>query len=135
MLYPMAALVLLTLVVMVVNFIWRVRSVKSCRVSIKYYRVFEGEAPEYIKAGSRHYANLFELPVLFYVAGVAAISLGLETQAMITLAWLFVLARAIHALVHMSYNNVLHRLAAFWLGVISVAGLWLTLVISYANIG
>lgn len=133
MLYPMFALVLITLVVLLINFIWRVRAVRSRQVSIKYFRVFDGvEAPEYLKAGARHYANLFELPVLFYVAALAAMVLRLESPVLIGLAWAFVFSRVVHTLIHMSYNNVLHRMLAFWGGVLTVAAMWLILMAQHS---
>ena len=37
-------------------------------------------------------------------------------QAYVWLAWAFVAARIAHSLVHIGYNNVLHRLTVFALG-------------------
>jgi len=135
MLYPMFALVLLTFVVLLVNFIWRVRAVRTRQVSVKYFRVFEGvDAPEYLKAGARHYANLFELPVLFYVACLTAMQLQQQQSAiLLTLAWAFVVFRVIHAVIHMSYNNVIHRMTAFWGGVLAVLAMWTVLALHYAS--
>lgn len=137
MFYPMFALVLLTFVVLAINFFWRVRAVRTRQVSIKYFRVFEGvDAPEYLKAGARHYANLFELPVLFYVACLTAMLLQQQQSLiLLILAWAFVIFRVIHALIHMSYNNVLHRMLAFWGGVLSVLGMWIVLAMHYLSRG
>ncbi len=132
MLYPMFALVLVTFTVLVINFIWRVHAVRARQVSIKYFRVFDGaDAPEHIKAGARQYANLFELPVLFYAAGLAAIALKLESDLLINLAWVFVVFRLIHAMIHMSYNNVVHRMLSFWGGGLTVLAMWIVLMIDY----
>jgi len=135
MLYPMFALVLVTYAVLLINFIWRVRAVRTRQVSIKYFRVFEGvDAPENIKAGTRHYANLFEFPVLFYVACLTAMLLQQQQSAILLIfAWAFVVFRVIHAVIHMSYNNVLHRMLAFWGGVLAVLGMWTVLVVHYAS--
>jgi hypothetical protein len=135
MFYPMFAMVLLTFVVLLINFIWRVRAVRSRQVSIKYFRVFDGvEAPEYIKAGARHYANLFELPVLFYVACLVTMLFQQQQSViLLILAWIFVISRVIHAVIHMSYNNVVHRMAAFWGGVLALFGMWIVLLLHYAS--
>ena len=134
MFYPMCALVLVTFTVLLINFIWRVHAVRARQVSIKYFRVFEGvEAPEHIKAGARHYANLFELPVLFYVAGLVALVRQMESALLINLGWAFVLFRLIHAMIHMSYNNVVHRMLAFWGGALVVLAMWLTLIVQSSS--
>lgn len=135
MFYPMFAMVLLTFIVLLINFIWRVRAVRGRQVSIKYFRVFDGvDAPEHIKAGARHYANCFELPVLFYVACLVAMLLQQQQSViLITLAWAFVAFRVVHAVIHMTYNNVLHRMTAFWGGVLVLLGMWIVLLLHYAS--
>ena len=62
-----------------------------------------------------HYANLFESPVLFYFT-LAAIGVAkLDTQILLPLAWAFVALRLAHAIVHLTYNKVMHRFYAFFL--------------------
>ena len=65
-------------------------------------------------------ANLFEVPSLFYTAGVLYIALEMSDSVPVTLAWLFVIARLIHTGIHLSYNNVMHRLVVFGVGNLSV---------------
>lgn len=74
--YPMLAMVALTAYVLSVLFRRRTRAVKEGRVSSRYFRVFQGETePNDAAKATRHFANLFEAPVLFYVACVTAIPL------------------------------------------------------------
>lgn len=63
-----------------------------------------------------HYANLFEAPVLFYFAIGAAAIAKLDTTYLLPLAWTFVGLRAVHAIVHLTYNKVMHRFYAFFAG-------------------
>lgn len=135
MFYPMFALVLLTFLVMLVNVTWRIRAVKKRQVSAKYFRVFEGEGvPEYIKAGTRHYANLFELPVLFYAACITTMVLQAQQSPVLQgLAWAFVAFRVVHAFIHMTYNNVLHRMLSFMGGMGVVMIMWTVLAVHYAS--
>ncbi len=134
MLYPMFALVLITYLILGVNLYWRVQSVRKKQTSIKYFKLLEGgDAPEHVRAGTRHFTNLFELPVLFYAAGITTMVLQLETPFMQGLAWTFVVARAAHAVIHMGHNNVLHRMIAFWLGAMVVLAMWVTLVLQATN--
>lgn len=132
MLYPMFALVVFTYSMLFLNLFWRIQAVRQKQVSIKYFRTFdEGEAPAHIKAGTRHYANLFEVPVLFYVAGVAALALDVTSTLLVVLAWLFVVCRVLHAAIHMSYNNVIHRALAFAVGAVVVLAMWVALLNAY----
>lgn len=130
MLYPMFAMVLLTLVVALVAIRARFSAVLTGRVHLDYFRLMEGqETTEAITKTTRCFNNLFEIPVLFYVAGVLHISLGIENTAGLILAWLFVLSRCAQAAIHLTYNRVLHRMSAFWAGFICAFGLWVNLVV------
>ena len=39
--------------------------------------------------------------------------------------WAFVVLRVVHSLIHLSYNRVVHRLAAFTASNVALVGLWL----------
>lgn len=129
MLYPMFMLVMLTYVIMLITVRARMGSVRSGALPVSYYALMEGDnIPEFIHKTSRHFSNLFEMPLLFYTAGVLYIALGLTDPLPITLAWGFVLARVVHSCIHLGYNNVLHRLIAFGIGNLFVLGMWITIV-------
>jgi len=73
---------------------------------------------------SDNFRNLFELPVLFYVAvGVIAIS-GMGGAAALALAWLFVVLRVVHSVIHCSYNRVMHRLFVHASSTLVLWALW-----------
>ena len=42
----------------------------------------------------------------------------------LTLAWLYVATRIAHSAVHLTYNNVIHRLRAFGASIFLLAALW-----------
>ncbi|MEO0880369.1 MAG: MAPEG family protein [Pseudomonadota bacterium] len=65
------------------------------------------------QAASDNFNNLLETPVLFYVAMIALALSGGASGLVITFAWAYVAARAIHTGVHLTYNLVSHRFAAF----------------------
>lgn len=136
MLYAMFGLVVFTYVFLLVNFVWRLKAVKSRAVHIKFFRRLDTqEAPEHIILGTRHLANLFEMPVLFYVVGVLAVSLQLESVFMVVLAWLYVGCRVVHAIIHTTYNNVVHRMLVFQLGSFILLIIWLQLIAAYSTKG
>lgn len=130
MLYPMAAMVLLIVVIGIIAVKVRFSSVKNGSVSVKYYRLMQGEnVPEIITKTTRCLNNQFEIPVLFYVVCTLYLSLGIESFLALILAWLFVVFRYVHAYIHLTTNQVVHRMMAFWLAFIAVIALWVNLVV------
>ena len=57
--------------------------------------------------------NLFELPVLFYVAVLLALVLMIQDLLLVQLSWAYVALRYIHSLVHCTYNRVMHRFITY----------------------
>jgi hypothetical protein len=88
------------------------------------------DAPEQIVKVGRQLSNLFEMPVLFYVAGLAYLILGLNAQGPKIFAWLFVVTRIAHAIVHVTYNNPLHRLVVFMISNLCILVMWSWIVAS-----
>lgn len=81
---------------------------------------------------SDNFRNLFELPVLFYLAIVVAILGGLATPVSLGLAWAFVGLRVVHSTIHCTYNKVMHRFVAYVAGGVVLALLWLYLALHFA---
>ncbi len=130
MLYPMALMVLLTFIVGLVTLKTRFASVRSGDVRIKYFKLMQGqEVPDGVIATTRSFNNMFEVPVLFYVACTLYISLGVEGLPGLVFAWLFVALRYVQAFVHLTYNHLLHRMLAFWMSFICALLLWVNLVL------
>ena len=73
---------------------------------------------------SDNFRNLFELPVLFYVALFVAWATGQVTPVALGLAWAFVGLRVVHSLVHCTYNTVMHRFALHATGAVVLWVLW-----------
>lgn len=71
--YPMFAMVLLTFGVLVSLFRTRVRFVREGKVDPSYFKIYQdGTEPDASAKLARHFANLFESPVLFYAACISA---------------------------------------------------------------
>lgn len=68
--------------------------------------------------------NLFEIPVLFYAVCIALYVTGLTTPLQLSLAWGFVLLRAVHSAIHTTYNRVMHRFAVYALSTLVVFAMW-----------
>ena len=129
MLYAMFMLVILTMVIMVLTARVRIESVQSGTVPQSYYSLMEGhDIPDFVAKTTRNFNNLFEVPTLFYAGGAVYLVLDQAGQLPIISAWIFVAARVMHSIIHLSYNNVLHRLVIFAIGNLSVLVIWLGIV-------
>lgn len=130
MIYPMFTMVLLTFGVMILMGIARINSVRTGKVKVGYFRTMSGDSPEHLLKLSRHFSNLFEVPVLFYTAGVLSVTLNIEHALLGAFAWSFVVIRCIQAFIHITYNNVIHRMLAFIAGSACVLIIWCILILS-----
>jgi hypothetical protein len=122
----MFAVVMITAVVGLITIYLRFTSVTSGKVSIKYFRTMSGagDLPEAMAKASRHFDNMFEVPTLFYAACLTAMFTSHTGPVMQALAWVFVGARVAHAFIHVTYNNVLHRMISFVTGFTAVIAMW-----------
>src|SRR5690349_20450358 len=124
--FPMLAMVLLTLGAAVALFRARVRSVREGRVPMSYFRVFHGATePEYLAQPTRHFSNLFEQPVLFYAGCLAAMGVGAGGWVPVALAWLYVATRVAHSAVHLGGNRVRHRFRLYFASWLTLLALWI----------
>jgi hypothetical protein len=71
-----------------------------------------------------NFRNLFELPVLFYLALVVAAQTGQVTSATLALAWAFVALRILHSIVQCGSNKVMHRFRVYLAGGVVLWILW-----------
>ena len=92
--YPMFAMFALTAMVLPILFRRRVRAVRNKQVPLAFFSTYQGVEPEATAQASRHFVNLFEAPLLFYVACLAALATHHLSLTLLALAWTYVLARA-----------------------------------------
>lgn len=129
MIFPMFAMVLLTLVVGTTALRARVASVKTREIDLGYFKLMQSrvdrEVPERITVTTRAFNNMFEIPVLFYVVATVALAMDQVTPFTLFVAWGFVLSRCVHSWIHLTYNHILHRMNAYWVGIVLVVALWI----------
>ncbi|MDR0181639.1 MAPEG family protein [Lysobacter arvi] len=82
-------------------------------------------------AAADNFRNLFELPVLFYLALVIAALTQQVNSATIGLAWAFVLLRIAHSAIHCTYNKVMHRFYAYVAGGMVLWLLWAAITLGW----
>ena len=81
---------------------------------------------------SDNFRNLFELPVLFYAGVLLATQLGVADTASLVLAWSFVGLRAVHSVVHCTFNHVMTRFVAYALATLVLFAFWARLALVLA---
>jgi hypothetical protein len=133
--YPMFAMVLLTATVLGILFRSRVRAVRDNQVPVTYFRLYQGAVePESIAKPARHFTNLFEAPVLFYAACLAAMATGQVGTAMVALAWAYVATRVVHAYVHLGGNRLRLRMRAYFAGWLVLLAMWMLLALGTSGL-
>ena len=127
-LFPLLAMFALTCVVAVVMFRRRVSFYKANRVHPQKTATSaqmtatmpDSRAPD-------NFRNLFETPVLFYIAVVMLYVTALSNLVALVLAWAYVLARCVHSFIHCTSNIVMRRFYAFATSCVLLLLLWLLL--------
>ena len=129
-LMPVLALVCLTLMVLFALGVLRVGGLATGRLPRTYYKLFresDDREPDIVRAISRNYQNLLELPVLFYAGSLLAYAAELVSQPLVTLAWVFVALRVVHTAIHVTYNRVRYRASVFIASFFVLLGFWVVL--------
>ena len=130
---PIVALVALTGVVWALMVVVRNTAVFRGLASVGYYRGYTGTAPpEWIERPARAFMNLLEVPVLFYLVCVLMLVTQRFDATQVTLAWTFVAIRVAHAAIHITWNDVRVRFAAYLAGCLVLAVLWFRFAMALA---
>jgi hypothetical protein len=125
-LLPLYAMIVLTSGVLL-RLAWlRVGGIRRRETRVTYYRTMQGEPPpEHVIATGRNFSNLFEMPVLFYLAVLLVHVDHLADPAIVALAWAYVAFRTGHSAIHLTFNDVQSRFTLFVLSNVVLAVLWL----------
>ena len=86
--------------------------------------------PRRILQLSNCYHNQLESPLLFYAVVAFAMITAQTDLIFVVLSWLYVLARIIHAAIHVTTNHLLHRFVAFGASIVFLFALWAYFAVS-----
>lgn len=129
-LLPVFALVFLTFFIGMWLGKLRIAAVRKGELNLGFYRLNKGqEMPERMAQVSNNYDNLLSLPTLFYVLCILLFVMQQYEFAQVVLAWVFVLLRYGHSIIHTTYNNVRHRMRVFLGGVVVLLAMWVLLAV------
>ncbi len=122
---PMGVLAFLTFFALAQIPIRRFRAGREGRTTADDFKFGESPAvPGDVSIPNRNYMNLLELPVLFYVGSLMYFLASKVDQTVMMIAWAYVALRFVHSAIHLTYNNVMHRLAPFALSNFVLMAYW-----------
>lgn len=123
--WPLVAQVTLTGAVAVRMLVARVAEMRARRIRPQSIATSQTTA-EALKdvAAADNFRNLFEAPVLFFAVCCAMAITDTVTPLQLALAWTYVGLRAVHSFIHVTYNRVMHRFAAYVASTICLFLMW-----------
>jgi len=107
----------------------RTAALRSGQAKMKEIALGQPNWPQRTIQIGNSYNSQFQLPVLFYVLTVLAIITRHADLLFVIMAWLFVVARLVHAYVHTSTNYVPNRFYAFAAGAIVLLLMWIVFAV------
>jgi hypothetical protein len=111
---PMGALAFLTFGVLLLIPIRRFRAGALGQITADDFKFGESATvPGHVSIPNRAMMNLLELPMLFYVGSLMFFVTGKVDGVVLGVAWTYVALRFVHSVIHLTYNNVRHRLIPF----------------------
>lgn len=128
-LLPLLAQVTLTFIVMTSMYRTRVAEMKAKRIHAQKIstRSKSRELLTDSASAADNFSNLFETPVLFYIAILTTLILMVQDNILVALAWAYVASRYVHSFIHVTYNRVMHRFAAFIFSSFVLFAFWVRL--------
>jgi hypothetical protein len=127
-LLPMFVQVALTFVLLFWMAGLRVRAIRSGQVDPQQVRLREPNWPPRVTQIANAFHNQLELPVLFYVVVLLALVTQTLDSVLLVLSWLFVLARVIHAYIHVTSNRLDRRTGVFGVSAIALLLMWVIVI-------
>ncbi len=113
--YPLITLILFSFVCVFVAIFARVHALREGHLKLKDFSLMDYDAKqsEFVTKSARNLDNLFQVPILFYICMILLMLMHEPQTYFLALSWCFVITRIINSLIHLTYNNFIHRLASF----------------------
>ena len=115
-LVPALGLILLTFVIGLihtiasVNLMGKGKDWEQSGIPVEPYK----DAPLHLKIIKNNISNIFEFSVIFYFLIGIIVFIEIESTFLLICAWLYLLFRGIHSIVHICFNNTAAR-GAIWI--------------------
>jgi hypothetical protein len=122
---PMGVLALWTFTVLLLIPFQRFRAGFAGKVTADDFKYGESDnVTGHVSIPNRAMMNLLELPVLFYVVCLMFFVTNRVDMTVLEIAWAYVGFRLAQTLIHITYNNVIHRLTMFAISNFVLLSLW-----------
>lgn len=122
---PVAGMVAVTALVWVKLYADRIGEMRAKRIGAQDLATVRDAAARLQNTrAAENFRNLFEVPVLFYALCIALAVTGGSTRGFVTAAWAYVGLRALHSLIHVTYNRVMHRFLVYVSSTVLLFGMW-----------
>ena len=120
---PFFAMVFITLIVWVYMYIRRISFITSRKLNPKELEpaAFAQISPPSVSNPSDNLKNLFEIPVIFYTLILYLFVTKQVDAVYVNAAWVFVAFRALHSVVHCTFNLIMLR---FYLYLFATMAIW-----------
>jgi hypothetical protein len=102
----------------------RYQAVRNGTVQLRDIALEQSSYPPEIQQVANAFRNQFELPILFYLVSIFSLFTARSSLTLVVLAWLFVVTRILHALIHVTTNNVPRRFFTYFAGVAILILMW-----------
>ena len=134
-LWPTFALVLLIFVVLVTLAAQRARYMKQTPPQREDFAT-SGSMKAYfapVEAPASNLANLFEMPVLYFALVPLLLLFRHANHIQALLAWIFVVLRIVHSLIHIGGGKVNGRFLAYLLSCVILSAMWVGFAVDMAT--
>lgn len=121
---PVFVEVILTFVLLFWAASLRTAAITRREVAMREVALREPSWPPRVTQVTNACQSQLELPMLFYVLVIIAWDTHHAGYLFVAMAWVFVILRIIHAVVHVSDNDMRRRGPAFILGAVVLAAMW-----------
>ncbi len=133
---PVAALALLTALVWIRLYVERIGEMRERGIHPQSIASSAARNERLQRtSGADNFKNLLELPVLFYALCLSLLASGAVTQGFLLAAWAYVALRALHSLIHLTYNRVMHRFLVYVASSVLLFGAWIVFALGLAGRG
>ena len=113
--YPMLAQVVIICLVWVYMYYTRISRILDERIPPQALADRENARKhlEPVSGPSDNFMNLFEAPVIFFIAVLLIYITRQVDTVYVALAWIYVALRGVHSFIHCTYNNVTQRFVVY----------------------
>jgi hypothetical protein len=134
-LLPLFVQVGLTFFIMFGMAVQRRKALESGAVRTEDIALREQRWPVKATQFANNFQNQLELPVLFYVLVALILITKTNNIIFVVLAWVFVLARIVHAYIHTGYNDVKQRSYAIAVSALALIVMWIIFAVRILSTG